>query len=213
MKSRLFLLVSIVWLPLKLTLGQAEAASNDRLIFAQAAPAPAKPAAKAPAAPPAPAVTPAGSNGATPATPGTTAAPAASWATTCSNQANNQFNCEMTQSIVEQRTGNQIALISIKSANDGPSSAMLIRIFHGVYLPAGVAVKIDSAAPQQLSFQKSDRLGSYAALPLNEKLLGELKKGKELNLVVQVNQGEEFKIAGSLAGFGPAFDRLSSIKK
>lgn len=151
------------------------------------------------------------------AAPGTTpkpedAQPASSWATTCSNQVNNQFTCEMTQNIVEQRTRNQIALISIKSVVDGPANAMLIRIFHGVYLPAGVAVKIDAAAPQPLAFQKSDTFGSYAVLPLNDKLVAELKKAKELRLVVQINQGEEFQIPASTNGFAAGYDRLVAMR-
>lgn len=149
---------------------------------------------------------------AAPAAPAAAPGEPTAWAVTCSNQTQNKLVCEMTQNIVEQKSGGQIALISIKGTADGNATAMLLRLFHGVFLPAGISVRIDGAAPVPLQFQKSDRLGVYAALPLTDKLLGDLKKGKELKLVAQINQGEEMQISGSLVGFGPAFDKVNSIK-
>lgn len=137
-------------------------------------------------------------------------APAA-WAVTCTDQAQKKFTCEMTQSLIDQKSNVQIVLISIKSVATGESKAMLVRFFHGVYLPTGVSVRIDGGQATPIAFQKSDRLGVYAALPLNDKLIADMKKGKELRLSVQINQGEPLEVVARLNGFGPAYDRLSSV--
>ena len=79
-------------------------------------------------------------------------------------------------------------------------------------IPAGVGVRIDNAQAQPLVFQKSDQSGVYAALPLTDKLVGDLKKGKSLSLVVQINKGEDMPIAGALNGFAQAYDKIVSLR-
>jgi len=144
----------------------------------------------------------------------TSAAPAsepAAWAVNCTDQIQGKFACEMTQNIVDQKSGGQILLISIKGVSGGGATAMLIRMFHGVYLPTGLSVKIDGGKATAIAFQKSDQLGVYAALPLDDKLIAELKKGKELKFSAQINQGQPLDINGRLNGFGPAYDKISSL--
>ena len=160
----------------------------------QGKPAPAAPPAKGAPAPAAPAQEP------------------AAWAVNCTDQGQQKFTCEMTQNLIDQKTSAQVMLISIKSVTTGKSKAMLVRLFHGVYLPSGLSVKIDNGQPAPIAFQKSDRLGVYAALPLTDKLVADLKKGKELKFGLQVNQGEPLELIARLNGFGPAFDRISSMQ-
>lgn len=68
--------------------------------------------------------------------------------------------------LIDQKSNSQVMLISIKKVTGGDANAMLIRFFHGVFLPPGVSVKVDGGQPTAIAFQKSDRLGVYAALPL-----------------------------------------------
>jgi invasion protein IalB len=117
----------------------------------------------------------------------------------------------MTQSLIDQKSNVQVVLISIKAVATGESKAMLVRFFHGVYLPTGVSIKVDGGPSTPLAFQKSDRLGVYAALPLTDKIVAEMKRGKGLRLSVQINQGEPLEVVARLNGFGPAFDRINSM--
>lgn len=146
-----------------------------------------------------------------PAPPGQTEEPAA-WAVNCTDQGQKKLTCEMTQSLVDQKSRAQVAFISIRGATGGAAKVMLVRFFHGVFLPAGVSVKVDAGQPAPLVFQKSDRLGVYAALPLTDRLVADMKKGKDLKFGLQINQGEPFEVAARLNGFGPAFDRVSSMQ-
>ena len=135
----------------------------------------------------------------------------AAWAVNCSDQGQQKFTCEMTQNLIDQKSNSQVMLISIKKVTGGDAKAMLIRFFHGVFLPPGVSVKVDGGQPTAIAFQKSDRLGVYAALPLTDRMVADMKKGKDLKFGLQINQGEPLEIVARLNGFGPAYDRISSM--
>lgn len=134
------------------------------------------------------------------------------WAVNCTNQVGAKFACEMTQNIIDQQSRGQVMLISVKSVASGGSSAMLFRVFHGVYIPAGVGVNVDKGHPTKVQFQKSDQLGVYAALPLDEKWTGEMRKGRELRISLEVNQGQPLEIVARLQGFGKALDKVRTIE-
>lgn len=69
----------------------------------------------------------------------------------------------------------QVIFISIKNVSAvGSPGAMLFRVFHGVYPPAGMNVTVDKTQLSPIQFQKSDQYGAYAALPLDDKWLAEL---------------------------------------
>jgi invasion protein IalB len=150
--------------------------------------------------------------GAAPA-PSPAAQPAPSaWAVTCTDQLKPQFSCEMTQNILDQQSGGQVVLLSVKPSSDGGAPAMIVRALHGVYLPAGLSLKVDNGAATALPFQKSDRLGVYAALPLTSQIVGDMKKGAEIHLSMQLNKDQPFVIIARLNGFGPAYDKISQLK-
>lgn len=134
------------------------------------------------------------------------------WAVNCTNQIGSKFQCEMSQSIVDQKSRMQVIFISIKNVSASSPGAMLFRVFHGVYLPAGMNVTVDKTHSSPIQFQKSDQYGAYAALPLDDKWLAELRKGKEMKLAIQVNQGETLEILARLNGFGKAYDKVKTIE-
>jgi invasion protein IalB len=136
----------------------------------------------------------------------------AAWAVNCTDQGRPRFTCEMTQSLIDGKTKAQLMLLSIKSVATGDAKALLVRIAHGVYLPTGVSVKVDSGQSTPIAFQKSDQLGVYAALPLTDRIVADMKRGKELHISVELNKGEPLELVARLNGFGPAFDRISSVQ-
>lgn len=146
------------------------------------------------------------------------AAPAAApnqpapWAVTCSDRAGGKLICEMSQNVIEDKTRRPLLFLSIRNASDDASPVLLIRAFHGLYLPAGLNLGIDQGKPTPVAFQKSDQAGIYAALPLSEAFVGELKKGKELRIAMQLQKEQPLEIKVPLAGFPAAFDKVRSVK-
>lgn len=139
------------------------------------------------------------------------AVPSSSWAVNCTNLQGG-FVCEMTQAIVDSTSRSVIMLISIKRSPDQPSTAALFRSAHGVYLPAGLSVQVDSNKPVRLEFQKSDNNGVYAALPLDNQLVTDFKRGREVTLETELNKGQKFTLKAPLNGFPEAYDRVMSTK-
>lgn len=146
------------------------------------------------------------------ATPPPAAQEASAWAVTCSDRSQNKFQCEMTQVLLDQQTRRQVLLISIKNSATGDAKIMLVRVVHGVYLPSGLSIKVEKGQPIVIAFQKSDQAGVYAALPLTDKLIADMRKGKDLTFSMEVEQGKPLELVARLFGFGPAFDRLNSVR-
>jgi invasion protein IalB len=136
----------------------------------------------------------------------------APWAVTCSDRAGGKLICEMSQNVIEDKTRRQLLFLSIRNASDDASPVLLIRAFHGLYLPAGLNLGIDQGKPTPVPFQKSDQAGIYAALPLSEALVGELKKGKELRIAMQLQKEQPLEIKVPLTGFPAAFDKVRTVK-
>ena len=138
------------------------------------------------------------------------AQPANAWSVTCSDRGQPAFKCEMTQTLIEEASRRILAVLSV--TKDGPATSMLMRLPHGVYLPAGVSLKVDRGETKKLVFQRSDNAGVYAGLPLDEKSLEAFNQGKVLSLGLELEPGKTFELAARLEGFGPALERLASIK-
>ena len=147
-----------------------------------------------------------------PAAPGPDASAVAAWSVSCSDRDQGKLVCEMTQNVVEARSRTQLVLLSVKSVAEGGSAALLMRVFHGVFLPSGIKLRIDNGQPSALQFQKSDQFGVYAALPLTPALLTEFRRGKEIKVGLEANKGEPLDITALLTGFGTAYDRVMSVK-
>jgi len=147
-----------------------------------------------------------------PASDAAPAAPASAWAVACADQPAGEFACEMTQSVVDSKTRQVLVVISVKGVAAGGSNAMLFRLFHGIYLPGGLNVAIDSGAATNAAFQKSDRNGVYAVLPLDGKLIKAMGKGSKLGLTFELNKGQPLTIEAVLTGFDHAYARINSGK-
>jgi hypothetical protein len=74
----------------------------------------------------------------------------------------------------------------------------------------GVYGFLTNAARPSRSRRRS--AGIYAALPLSEALIGELKKGKELRVAMQLQKEQPLKIKVPFTGFPAAFDKVRSVK-
>jgi invasion protein IalB len=134
----------------------------------------------------------------------------AGWAVTCSDRVGGRFVCQMTQVIVDGSTRAVLLSMSITTPNPNSALAILFRAMHGVYLPAGITLAIDGRKPNSIAFQKSDRAGVYAALPLAPALIGELSKGREMSIAMELDKGRKLEVKVPLEGFAKAFGRVTA---
>ncbi|KAB2654893.1 invasion associated locus B family protein [Brucella tritici] len=139
------------------------------------------------------------------------AAPA--WALSCSsaNAGAGALECQMSQTILRQETGQILMVITIRKPQSGSMSMNLV-LPHGLYLPAGVSYQIGTGAKNTAVIFSSDQNGAYANVTLAPELLNALKAGSVLNIGLETVTRNPLTIPVSLTGFTSAIDRLANLK-
>ncbi|MCG8561065.1 MAG: invasion associated locus B family protein [Hyphomicrobiales bacterium] len=161
-----------------------------------------KSVAPAPAAKPAPPVAPAKK------------AAGANWAVSCGPAGAEQAKkiCSMVQNIVMAKTKQRLLAVTIRPRAEAGAYALVLSLPHGLYLPAGVQLKVDDKAPVKWMIQTADAKGSYAGGPLGEPLLGALKAGGTLKVSFAAANRKVVSVPVSLSGFTVAFGKLAKAR-
>jgi len=141
---------------------------------------------------------------ATPAAP-----PANAWATNCSaTERAGPLECSIVQRVVLQRTGQLLAMVSIRLPSDSHNPAMLVQTPLGLYLPAGVSLKIDNNTDISLALQTCDNGGCYAGTTVSSAMLSQMRKGHSMTVTFQNISKQDVAIPVALAGFAGAYDKV-----
>ncbi len=117
--------------------------------------------------------------------------------------------CRMSQNIIVQGSRQRLLTVIIEPREGAPNHALVLALPHGLFLPAGVTLKIDDAEPLQLAVQTSDANGAYAGTGIGDDLLERLKNGQTLQIGMQSAQRQNLTVPVTLVGFTSAYDKLS----
>jgi invasion protein IalB len=71
----------------------------------------------------------------------------------------------------------------------------------GLYLSAGVTIRVDIAEPKTLSLQTCDAAGCSAVMDLSDELLGLTKAGRDFSVTFQNLSQEDINVTMPLQGF------------
>lgn len=87
----------------------------------------------------------------------------------------------------------------------------VLRVFAplGVLLPKGLGLSIDNKSLGPVPFVRCSMYGCYAQIPLEDKLIDQLKSGKQAVFVIYQTEESGIGIPVSLAGFGQAIAALN----
>lgn len=108
----------------------------------------------------------------------------------------------MAQKIVDRR-GRRIVAIEI--INRGVQAFAQIFVPLGIYIPAGVAVRVDDGAPIPTNVVDCDRQGCRSVVALDATAITAMRKGGRLAVVfVDSKSGKRLTVTGSLKGFTAA---------
>lgn len=137
-------------------------------------------------------------------------ATAPNWIVNCTEtEQSGSRACRMSQNIVVQESGQRLLTVIIEPRKGAPNHALVLALPHGLFLPAGVTVKIDEAEPLRLVVQTSDANGAYAGTAIGDDLLERLKNGQTLQIGLQSAQRKNIAVPVTLIGFTSAYDKLS----
>jgi invasion protein IalB len=130
------------------------------------------------------------------------------WSINCNGQGPaGALVCVMTQGLIAKNTGQRVLSVAIAKTPAGAYSATL-SLPHGLNLPEGVQVWIDEGQRAKHAITTADQNGSYAIVPLDQAMIGSMKKGTILNVLVKSASGDEVTFQLSLNGFTAALERV-----
>jgi invasion protein IalB len=131
------------------------------------------------------------------------------WTLDCSNRAGAEaLTCVMSQVLYVKSTAQRAIGVTIFRPDPKGSAMMRISLPHGISLPDGVNLWVDSGQPTKHVIAIADQNGSYSTFELDGTLILMLKAGHVLNLGVKLPNGQSIDFQMSLKGFSNAFDKV-----
>ncbi|MDO8533759.1 MAG: invasion associated locus B family protein, partial [Xanthobacteraceae bacterium] len=100
-----------------------------------------------------------------------------------------------------------LTVIVLKTA-DQKSRLMRVLAPLGVLLPSGLGLKIDQADVGRAGFVRCLPNGCVAEVIMDDKLIGQLRGGKQATFIIFLTPAEGIGIPVGLAGFGQGYDKL-----
>jgi invasion protein IalB len=116
--------------------------------------------------------------------------------------------CALIQNVTaEDRPNVGLSVIVLKTAD---KKQRILRVLAplGVLLPSGLGLKIDAADVGRTAFVRCLPNGCVAEVVLEDKLLDQLKTGKNATFILFQSPEEGIGIPIALAGFGDGYDKL-----
>ncbi len=136
------------------------------------------------------------------------------WIFDCRAVRANETLCRLTQTRLIKETGKRVLQVSIGPASPNGKLALVVEVPLGIFLPAGVAAKIDEGKQFPLALQTCIPRGCEAIMLIPDKKLREMKKGKNLLIGFKTDmRGETISIAASLKGITKGLRVLKAANK
>ena len=116
--------------------------------------------------------------------------------------------CAIIQSVASDEKPNMNLVVIVLKTAAGKSRLLRVIAPLGVLLPAGLGLNIDGADKGRAGFVRCLPSGCVAEVAMDEKLLEELRAGKQATFIVFETPEQGTGIPLTLAGFGDGFRNL-----
>lgn len=131
------------------------------------------------------------------------------WDTSCAQLTRrDEPNCEMSQMVIVPQSRQVLLRVEIEVPGDGSGPRMVLRLPHGIYLPAGITLEIDEAAASEAEVQTCDAQGCYAVVDLDDDLVSRLERGNQLSVTFRSLSREAVSVPVDLRGFTEAYAKI-----
>lgn len=131
------------------------------------------------------------------------------WIVTCTNQSTDGLTCVMAQTLMVTETGQRALAATIHADAETEADTLRLALPHGILLPAGVRLRIDDDQGRTWPIEYADQNGSYALVPLDDRLADRMANGSVLSVTLWVpNTDKPVDMQLSLEGFGEALATL-----
>ena len=131
------------------------------------------------------------------------------WTSRCVSEARTAaLDCAAEQSAIVTQTGQLLASVTVRAPADTRRPVLLIQLPVGLFLPAGITIKVDDGKPQEIPFQTCDLKGCYGAAPLPDETLAAMKIGKRFAISFQNVSKENIVIPFGLSNFAEEYQHI-----
>ena len=116
--------------------------------------------------------------------------------------------CALIQSIAAEDKPNVSLVVIVLKTADGKSRLLRVIAPLGVLIPAGLGLKIDNIDVGRAGFVRCLPTGCVAEVVMEDKLIDQLKAGKNATFIIFNTPEEGVGLPLALASFGQGFDAL-----
>ena len=116
--------------------------------------------------------------------------------------------CARMQSVAAEDKPNVNLVVIVLKTSDGKSKLLRVIAPLGVLLPSGLGLKIDTTDVGRTAFVRCLQNGCIAEVVIEDKLLEQLKTGKNATFILFQTPEEGIGIPIALAGFADGFEKL-----
>lgn len=122
--------------------------------------------------------------------------------------------CRIVQNLTVAKGDKQQRLLTVivREQAKAKNHALLLALPHGLFLPAGVEIRVDDSKPAKLVVQTSDAQGAYAGVEISDELLVALKKGDQMAVSFMSAARKRLSVPVTLKGFTAAYSKLKVAK-
>lgn len=130
------------------------------------------------------------------------------WTVRCAEQEQGG-RCVMSQLLKNRENDEPILLMEVGYLGEGDQPMAQFTVPHGVFLPAGVQLRVDDAEEAgRVPYTVCDKIGCKAIAKLDDKVLAAMKAGNRLVTTLTSPSGDTATMSVSLAGFTAAINAL-----
>ncbi len=116
--------------------------------------------------------------------------------------------CFIFQNLVLKESGQRLVHMAIGylAANGQPAAVITMPL--GISLPPGTSISVDGGAPQEIVIERCDTNGCVGAVTLTDRLIADLKRGREARISFHDGTRRRIAVPVSLLGFTAGFESL-----
>lgn len=129
------------------------------------------------------------------------------WTVNCASTPQG-LRCQALQTVSVKKSRQRILTAAISISPKTKTPIMLFHLAHGIYLPTGVSLKVDTEKPAKIMVEFCNSKGCYARFPVAEAVLKSMKNGKAMEVGFQNLNKQTLNIQLSLKGFTAAYDKI-----
>ena len=133
------------------------------------------------------------------------------WRHVCAKAADGKGNsCQIIQQLLVKKSKKILMSGSIQLSGKKKSPALMLQLPHGMFIPAGIAVRVDKKPIKKTAIQTCDHRGCFSGLVLDKKIITDMKKGNNIIVAFRNLKKQTIAISLSLKGFTAAFKKLNA---